>query len=105
MTEETREYYDLLQKRIEHGEKLAPVELKIIGDKINDDMEKLKTTLMVKFANGYTALPAAVAFIFDKDGMGQKVAEIESMPGVEYIEGWYIPAPSYTYQSTEKKYD
>ena len=44
LTEETREYYDLLQKRIERGDTPAPVELKIMREKINNDMEKLKTT-------------------------------------------------------------
>ena len=52
LTDETREYYNLLQTRIENGEKLAPIELKIMHEKINDDMEKLKVTLMAKFANG-----------------------------------------------------
>ena len=105
LTEETREYYDLLQTRIKHGEKLEPIELKIMREKINDDLKELKVTLMVKFANGYTPLPAAVAFIFDKDGMRQKVAEIKALPGVEYVSGWYNPEQSYTYQSTEKQYD
>lgn len=105
LTEETREYYDLLNKRIEHSEKLAPIELKIMHEKINDELKELKITLMVKFENGYTPLPAAVAFIFDKDGMKQKVDEAKSMPGVEYVTGWYNPAQSYTYQSTENQYD
>lgn len=105
LTEETRKYYDLLQKRIENGEKLAPIELKIMREKINDELKELKTTLMVQFVNGYTPLPTAVAFAFDKDGMRQKVAEVKSMPGVEYVCGWYNPAPSYTYKSTETNYD
>lgn len=100
LAEETREYYDLLQTRSEHGEELDPVELKIMREKINDDMVGLKITLMAKFTGGYTALPAAVAFIFDEDGMRQKVAEVKALPGVEYVCGWYNPAQSYTYQST-----
>ena len=85
LTEETREYYDLLQTRIKHGEKLEPIELKIMREKINDDLKELKVTLMVKFANEYAPLPAAVAFIFDKDGMRQKIAEIKALPGVECV--------------------
>lgn len=105
LTEETREYYDLLQTRIEHGEKLEPIELKIMREKINDNLKELKVTLMVKFANEYTPLPAAVAFIFDKDGMRQKIAEVKALPGVEYVSGWYNPAQSYTYQSRGENYD
>ena len=105
LTEETREYYDLLQKRVKRGEKLEPIELNIMREKINDDMKGLKITLMAKFTGGYTALPAAVALVFDKDGMRQKVAEIKVLPGVKYVSGWYNPAQSYTYQYTGENYD
>ena len=88
LTKETREYYDLLHKRTKNGQKLAPIELNIMREKINDDMKELKVTLMVKFISGHTTLPATVAFIFDKDGIRQKVAEIKALPGVEYVSGW-----------------
>lgn len=88
LTKETREYYDLLHKRTKNGQKLAPIELNIMREKINDDMKELKVTLMVKFISGHTTLPATVAFIFDKDGIRQKVAEIKALLGVEYVSGW-----------------
>lgn len=88
LTEETREYYDLLKKRIDHGEKVAPIELKIMGEKINDDMEDLKRTLLAQFDTGETALPVAIAYIFDEEGMRQKVNEIKANPHVAYVCGF-----------------
>lgn len=88
LTPETREYYDLLRKRTENGQKLESIELNIMREKIDHDMKELKVTLMVKFISGHTTLPATVAFIFDKDGIRQKVAEIKALPGVEYVSGW-----------------
>lgn len=88
LTEETREYYKLLKKRMNQGEKLAPIELKIMNEKINDDMEGLKRTLLAQFVNGETALPVAIAYIFDEEGMRQKVNEIKANPHVEYVCGF-----------------
>lgn len=88
LTEETREYYDLLKKRINHGEKLAPIELKIMRDKINEDMEGLKVTLMAKFIGGETAVPVVVAYAFDEEGQRQKIAEIKANYPIEYVCGF-----------------
>lgn len=88
LTEETREYYELLKKRMNQGEKLAPIELKIMSEKINDDMEGLKRTLLAQFVNGETALPVAIAYIFDDEGMQQKVNKIKANPHVEYVCGF-----------------
>lgn len=76
------------KKRINHGEKLAPIELKIMCEKINDDMEGLKRTLLAQFVNGETALPVSIAYIFDEEGMRQKVNEIKANPHVEDICGF-----------------
>lgn len=57
-------------------------------DKINEDMEGLKLTLMAQFIGGETAVPVAIAYTFDDEGQRQKIAEIKANYPIEYVCGF-----------------
>lgn len=82
---ETREYYDILNNRVQNGEKIAKVELDILREKIYDCISNCKISIYVKFIGDSQAHPAASAYTFDKDDINRKTNRYYSMPNLEYI--------------------
>lgn len=82
---ETREYYDILNNRVQNGEKIAKVELDILREKIYDCISNCKISIYVKFIGDSQAHPIDSGYTFDKDDIHRKVNRYRSMPNVEFI--------------------
>lgn len=78
---ETREYYDILNNRVQNGEKIAKVELDILREKIYDCISNCKIVYYATFTDG-TARPVISGYTFDSEDLKRKVNHVRSLPDI-----------------------
>lgn len=78
---ETREYYDVLNNRIQNGEKIAKVELDILREKIYDRISNCKIEFYATFTDGQSH-PVVSGYTFDYENLKRKVNQVRSLPDI-----------------------
>lgn len=82
---ETREYYDILNNRVQNGEKIAKVELDILREKIYDCISNCKVVYYAKFIGDSQVHPVVSGYTFDREDLKRKVNHLHNQSDVEYI--------------------
>ena len=80
---ETREYYDVLNTRVQICEKIAQVELDILREKIYDCISNCKIVYYAKFIGDRQVHPVVSGYTFDREDLKRKVNHVRSLPGIE----------------------
>lgn len=78
---ETREYYDVLNNRVQNGETIAKVELDILRKKIYDRISNCKIVFYAKFTDGLSH-PVVSGYTFDYANLKRKVNQVRSLPDI-----------------------
>lgn len=84
LTKETKEYYNILNRRAKDGQHIAKLELKMLKEKIYKDINAHRVVIEGTFKNSYPK-PLDIVYGFEKQKCNQLCKEYKSLPNLMWI--------------------
>lgn len=84
LTKETKEYYNILNRRAKDGQHIAKLELKILKEKIYKDINAHRVVIEGTFKDSYPK-PLDIIYNFDIEKRKQLVEHYANLPNIIYI--------------------
>ena len=84
LTKETKEYYNILNRRAKDSQHIAKLELKMLKEKIYKDITAHRVIIEGTFKDSYPK-PLDIVYGFDIEKRKQLVEHYKSLPNIIYI--------------------
>lgn len=84
LTKETKEYYNILNRRAKDGQHIAKLELKMLKEKIYKDINAHRVVIEGTFKDSYPK-PLDIVYGFEKEKCNQLCKEYKSLPNLMWI--------------------
>ena len=84
LTKETKEYYNILNRRAKDGQHIAKLELKMLKEKIYKDINAHRIVIEGTFKDSYPK-PLDIVYSFEKEKCNQLCKEYKSLPNLMWI--------------------
>ena len=84
LTKETKEYYNILNRRAKNSQHIAKLELKMLKEKIYKDINAHRVVIEGTFKDSYPK-PLDIVYDFDIKKRKQLVEHYKALPNIIYI--------------------
>jgi hypothetical protein len=84
LTKETKEYYNILNRRAKDGQHIAKLELKMLKEKIYKDINAHRVVIEGTFKDSYPK-PLDIVYGFDTEKRDQLIDKYKALPNIIYI--------------------
>lgn len=84
LTKETKEYYNILNRRAKDGQHIAKLELKMLKEKIYKDITTHRIVIEGTFKDSYPK-PLDIVYGFDTKKRDQLIQKYKALPNIIYI--------------------
>lgn len=84
LTKETKEYYNILNRRVKDGQHIAKLELKMLKEKIYKNINAHRVVIEGTFKDSYPK-PLDIVYGFDIKKRKQLVEHYATLPNIIYI--------------------
>ena len=84
LTKETKEYYNILNRRAKNSQHIAKLELKMLKEKIYKDINAHRVVIEGTFKDSYPK-PLDIVYSFDIKKRKQLVEHYKALPNIIYI--------------------
>ena len=85
LTKETKEYYNILNKRAKDNQHIAKLELKMLKEKIYKDINVHRVVIEGTFKNETHLKSLDIVYSFDTKKRDQLIEHYKSLPNIIYI--------------------
>ncbi len=84
LTKETKEYYNILNRRAKNSQHIAKLELKMLKEKIYKDINAHRVVIEGTFKDSYPK-PLDIVYSFDTKKRNQLIQKYKALPNIVYI--------------------
>lgn len=84
LTKETKEYYNILNRRAKNSQHIAKLELKMLKEKIYKDINAHRVVIEGTFKDSYPK-PLDIVYSFDTKKRDQLIQKYKALPNIVYI--------------------
>ena len=84
LTKETKEYYNILNRRAKNSQHIAKLELKMLKEKIYKDINAHRVVIEGTFKDSYPK-PLDIVYGFDTKKRDQLIDKYKALPNIVYI--------------------
>ena len=84
LTKETKEYYNILNRRAKNDQHIAKLELKMLKEKIYKDINTHRVVIEGTFKDSYPK-PLDIVYGFDTKKRDQLIQKYKALPNIIYI--------------------
>ena len=85
LTKETKEYYNILNRRAKNDQHIAKLELKMLKEKIYKDINTHRVVIEGTFTTSDYLKPLDIVYSFDTKKRDQLIDKYKALPNIIYI--------------------